>query len=60
MRGLTFGDGFQFGCGFFVASLLFWIALIILGVIVTIVLGYLGVSALPGLPQGFPAFPFGG
>jgi hypothetical protein len=60
MKNLTFGDGFQFGCGFFTASLLFWIALIILGVIVTIALGYLGLSSLPGFPQGFPALPFSG
>ncbi|MFQ6058802.1 MAG: hypothetical protein ACE5MB_08000 [Anaerolineae bacterium] len=61
MRGLTFGDGFQFGCGFFTASLLFWIALMILGVIVSIALGYLGAAIrLPGFPPGVPGPPFGG
>lgn len=45
MGGLSFGDGFKFGCGFQVAALLFGIGITILMVIVLLVLSILGVAS---------------
>lgn len=48
-RGLSFVDGFQFGCGFVAALVSFWvalsIALAIVGVILSL-LGFPGVGAI--------------
>jgi hypothetical protein len=43
--GLSFGDGFKFGCGFQVAALLFGVGITILMVIVLLVLSILGVAS---------------
>jgi len=45
MGGLSFGDGFKFGCGFQVAALLFGIGMAILMAIVLLVLSILGVAS---------------
>lgn len=53
--GLSFGDGFKFGCGFQVAALLFAIAVSILMAIVFLVFSVMGVSflsVLSNLPTG--------
>ncbi len=47
--GLTFGDGFQFGCGFMVAVLIFWIVMSILLAIIGLILGLFTSQALPDL-----------
>lgn len=44
--GLSFGDGFKFGCGFQVATLLFGIGVSILIAIIFLVLSITGVSLL--------------
>jgi hypothetical protein len=52
---LTFGDGFKFGCGFQVATLLFAIGMTILGAIIFLLFSILGVSylsVLSNLPTG--------
>lgn len=58
--GLSFGDGFQFGCGFMVAVLIFWIVLSIVMAIIALVFGLFAGQALPDLLQGgqliFPLF----
>jgi hypothetical protein len=46
---LTFGDGFRFGCGFTAAFVIFWLALIILGLL-------LAGAALVLAPQLFGIF----
>jgi hypothetical protein len=43
--GLSFGDGFKFGCGFFAASIVAGIIIGIVGAILTFVAGLLGMSA---------------
>lgn len=43
--GLSFGDGFKFGCGFQVATLLFGVGMTILVIIVLLVLSILGVAS---------------
>lgn len=53
---LSFSDGFQFGCGFFAATVVFWILLIILMVILAFVLGTLGL-AIPKSPMPIPPLP---
>lgn len=53
--GLSFGDGFKFGCGFQVAALLFAIGMSILMAIVFLVLSIMGVSffsVLSNMPTG--------
>lgn len=47
--GLSFGDGFQFGCGFFVAGLVAGLALVLLLAVVGLVLSLAGFSLFPGL-----------
>jgi len=46
MGGLSFGDGFKFGCGFQVAALLFGIGMTILIAIVVLVMGLLGMGSI--------------
>jgi len=53
---LSFSDGFQFGCGFFAATVVFWILLIILAVILTFAFGALGL-AIPKAPMPIPPLP---
>ncbi len=53
--GLSFGDGFKFGCGFQVAALLFGIGVSILVAIIFLVLSITGVSllsVLSNMPTG--------
>lgn len=38
MNGLSVGDGFKFGCGFFLAALVAWLVAVILGAIVSLIL----------------------
>jgi len=53
---LSFSDGFQFGCGFFAATVVFWILLMILMVILAFALGALGL-AIPKAPMPVPSLP---
>jgi hypothetical protein len=53
--GLSFGDGFKFGCGFQVAALLFSVGLTILIAIVFLVFSIMGVSfmsLMSSIPTG--------
>ncbi len=47
-RGISFGDGFRFGCGFTVAGCLFWLILSILLAAIPLALSALNVIGLPG------------
>lgn len=47
-RGISFGDGFRFGCGFTIASCLFWLILSIVLAIIPVALSALNVIRLPG------------
>ncbi len=42
--GLSFGDGFKFGCGFMLAGVVTWIVVGIVGIVLTLLLGLLGMS----------------
>lgn len=45
MNALSIGDGFKFGCGFFLAALVAWLAVVIVGAIVSLIAtAVLGVS----------------
>lgn len=45
MNALSIGDGFKFGCGFMLAALVAWLAIMIVGTIVSLILtAILGVS----------------
>jgi len=45
MNTLSVGDGFKFGCGFFLAALVAWLAVVIVGAIVSVIAtAILGVS----------------
>lgn len=48
-RGLSFIDGFQFGCGFVAAMVSFWVALSIALAIVGVILSLLGFPDLGGI-----------
>ena len=39
MNGLSVGDGFKFGCGFLLAGFIAWLAMVIIGVIVSLIFG---------------------
>lgn len=47
-RGISFGDGFRFGCGFTVAGCLFWLILSLLLAVIPLALSALNVIGLPG------------
>ena len=47
-RGISFSDGFRFGCGFTVAGCLFWLILSILLAAIPLALSALNVIGLPG------------
>lgn len=47
-RGISFGDGFRFGCGFTVAGCLFWLILSILLAAIPLALSAFNVIGLPG------------
>jgi hypothetical protein len=47
MQQISVGDGFRFGCGFLLASLIAWLAIAIIGGILTAIFG----AALGGLFQ---------
>ena len=62
MNALSMGDGFKFGCGFFLAALVAWLAMAIIGAILSLIAtailgisigtllgGTEGLSYLPGL-----------
>jgi hypothetical protein len=38
VNGLSVGDGFKFGCGFFLAMLVAWLAMVIVGAILSLIL----------------------
>jgi hypothetical protein len=44
--GLSFGDGFQFGCGFFVAGLLAGVIVLLILLLAGLLLSLMGVSLL--------------
>lgn len=46
MRGLTFTDGFQFGCGFAAATALGIVILLLVIILMAFVLSLLGISVL--------------
>lgn len=48
--GLSFGDGFLFGCGFFVAGLIASVILALLAGLLALVLSVTGFGLLGGLP----------
>ena len=52
VRGLTFTDGFQFGCGFAAATALGIVILVLVIVLIAFVLSLLGISVLnlTGIP----------
>jgi hypothetical protein len=47
VNGLSVGDGFKFGCGFFLAMLVAWVAVVIIGAILSLIL-----TAVFGLTLG--------
>lgn len=47
--GLSFGDGFQFGCGFFAASLLAGLIVLLILLLAGLLLSLTGVSLLGNL-----------
>lgn len=47
-RGLTFGDGFMFGCGFITAWMLAGVILSILAVLITLIFGVAGLTRIFG------------
>jgi len=62
VNALSMGDGFKFGCGFFLAALVAWLAMAIIGAILSLIAtailgisigtllgGTEGLSYLPGL-----------
>jgi hypothetical protein len=49
MNELSVGDGFKFGCGFFLAGFVAWIAMIIVMFLFTLVFGGLVGSVYEGL-----------
>jgi hypothetical protein len=44
--GLSFGDGFKFGCGFMLAAVVSWIIIGIVGMVITLLAGLLGMGAM--------------
>ena len=44
--GLSFGDGFKFGCGFMLAAVVSWIIIGIVGMVITLLAGLLGMGAV--------------
>ncbi|MBC8448185.1 MAG: hypothetical protein H8D78_10570 [Chloroflexi bacterium] len=48
-RGLSFADGFQFGCGFFVAAAVAAIVMLLLLTLLGLILSLLGVGVLEDL-----------
>ena len=46
---LRFGDGFRFGCGFFLAGIIAWLVIVLVGGGVLLVMASLGGSTLPPL-----------
>lgn len=47
--GLSFGDGFQFGCGFFVAGLIASVILVLLAALLALALSVTGFGLLGSL-----------
>jgi hypothetical protein len=39
VNGLSVGDGFKFGCGFLLAGFIAWLAMVIIGVIASVIFG---------------------
>ncbi len=44
MNGLSVGDGFKFGCGFFIAGFVAWFVMVIFWVLLILLMGILGLS----------------
>ena len=56
--GLTVGDGFKFGCGFFLAAFIVWLAMAIVGGILVAVFGATLGALFNGLdPDMFSQLP---
>ena len=49
MRPMNFGDGFRFGCGFFLATVVAYLILLAVGVVITIITGAGLASILPSI-----------
>jgi len=56
-RLLSFADGFQFGCGFFVAAAVAAILMLIVFVLIGLVLSLLGISLLEDILAAGAATP---
>ena len=52
MNGLSVGDGFKFGCGFLLAGFIAWVAMVIIGVIVSLIFGGALGALLRGIDLG--------
>lgn len=44
---LTFKDGFNFGCGFFVAGLVYFLVLMFFVIVAILIITAAGISAIP-------------
>ena len=51
MNQLSVADGFRFGCGFFIAGFVAWLAMVAIMLVVSVVFG----AALGGLFEGLSA-----
>lgn len=52
MNGLSVGDGFKFGCGFLLAGFIAWLAMVIIGVVVSLIFGGALTALFSGLDLG--------
>jgi len=52
-EGLSFGDGFKFGCGFLTASVVAAIIMSIVGAILSLLAGLVGLGGLSALMSSF-------
>ncbi len=58
MNGLSVGDGFKFGCGFFMAAIIAWLAMVIIGGILMAIFGAALGTLFEGLdPNMFSQLP---
>lgn len=57
-EGLNVGDGFKFGCGFFLAGFIAWLAMVIIGTLLMVVFGATISTLFEGLdPDLFSQIP---
>jgi len=50
MRSMNFGDGFRFGCGFFLATVVAYIIMLVVFVLITLISG---ASILPAILRSY-------